>query len=130
MKEKYGILRREWADSKPVDFNKVTRTAYLDWKKDTRTDEDGNTVEGWSGFKVELDAHTDDYGHVKSQLVEAAYSPKDEFGFVMNAVAYLIKKSRGEDVSDIESDADEFLAFNEYRTICADVAKKVMDSYK
>ena len=76
-----------------------------------------------------------DYGHIKSQLIEAAYAPKDEFGLVMNAVDGILNALSKSTIKDIQSalletDVVDFKTFCAYRAVCADAAKLVMEEYE
>lgn len=128
MRRVYGNLRRVWKDSKPVTFNKVTRIVCIDYQEDIRINDEGKEVKGWSGFDVQID-EVIDYAHVKSQLIESAYPPKDEFGKLANAVCDIISIMKGtKEIGDSE-DIEEFAVFAEYRDLCADSAKEVINMY-
>ena len=106
-----GNLQERWTEEKPLLFDKKTRTVNLfitecsreqpadgDSDGDSDGDNDSNkaevvTVPGYSFYPVQIDCIID-YGHIKSQLIEAAYAQKDEFGLVMNAVAGVIEALR------------------------------------
>lgn len=128
MRRVYGNLRRVWKDSKPVVFNKVTRIVSIDYQEDTRVDEGGNEVKGWSGFDVQID-EVIDYAHIKSQLIESAYPPKDEFGKLANAVCDIISVIKGKKKIGDSEDIEEFAVFAEFRDLCAVVAKEVINMY-
>lgn len=128
MRRVYGNLRRVWKDSKPVVFNKVTRIVSIDYQEDTRVDEEGNEVKGWSGFDVQID-EVIDYAHIKSQLIESAYPPKDEFGKLANAVCDIISVIKGTKKIGDSEDIEEFAVFAEYRDLCAVAAKEVINMY-
>ncbi len=46
---------------------------------------DEEEKDGYSYIPVEIDRQID-YGHIKSQLIEAGFAQKDEFGLLMNAM--------------------------------------------
>lgn len=129
-----GKLQRRWSAEQPGVYNKETRVVSLDIVKETRTDEEGNEQEGYSYMPVEIDRQID-YGHIKSQLIEAGFAQKDEFGLLMNAVSDILDAASGAktfndfvkklDTEDIKA----FGAFAEFRKECAEAAKKVMAQY-
>lgn len=123
---KIGNLQRRWAEKKPATYDKETRIVCLDIQAETQTVTDGDTTtdqDGFSYIPVEIDRQFD-YGHVKSQLIEAGFAQKDEFGLLMNAVEALIN---GETESE---DVEAFKDFCEFRKMCADAAHEVMTYYK
>lgn len=135
-----GKLQRRWASERPVLFDKETRTVNLLIEEESITKQaegEGEEVENLSGYgyyPVQIDC-TMDYGHIKSQLIEAAYAPKDEFGFVMNAVDGILNALSKSTIKDIQSalletDVVDFKAFCAYRAVCADAAKLVMEEYE
>ena len=129
-----GNLQRRWQENKPAVYDKETRIVCLDIKAETKTNEDGHEVAGYSFIPVEIDRQID-YGHIKSQLIEAGFAQKDEFGLLMNAV-YGILTAVSEATSwetfksnlDTE-DVNAFVEFCEFRKMCADAAKEVMNQY-
>ena len=80
-------------------------------------------MEGWSYLPVEIDRQID-YGHVKSQLIEAGFAQKDEFGLLMNAVEALIEGDM------THEDIVAFREFCAYRKMCAEAAKMVVEAYR
>lgn len=91
--------------------------------------------EGYSFLPVEIDTNID-YGHIKSQLIEAGFAQKDEFGLLMNAVDSIIKSAKSADTWKAfkdglanENDAQTFIEFCEFRSMCAQAAKEVMKAY-
>jgi len=120
-----GNLQRRWAEEKPAVYDKETRTVCLDIVKESRTETDGEeetTKDGYSYIPVEIDTQFD-YGHIKSQLIEAGFAQKDEFGLLMNAVECLIN-------GDTDSeDITAFKDFCDFRRMCAEAAKTVMENY-
>ena len=129
-----GTLQRRWQEQKPAIYDKPTRTVCLDIVAETQTDEDGNKKQGWSFIPVQIDRHID-YGHIKSQLIESGFAQKDEFGLLMNAVENIIDafaySSSFEEFKEIADTADirAFVAFCEFRRMCADAAKEVLAAY-
>ncbi len=131
---KTGNLQRRFSESEPAVYDKSTRIVCLDIKADTWTDEDGNEIQGFSYIPVEIDRHID-YGHIKSQLIEAGFAQKDEFGLLMNAVDDLVTAISASDsyskfkTAASTEDIQAFSDFCEFREMCADAAKKVMEYY-
>ena len=85
---KFGNLQRRWQEDKPQVYDKETRIVCLDIRKENQTITDGEesvVKEGFSFIPIEIDSQID-YGHIKSQLIEAGFAQKDEFGLLMNAV--------------------------------------------
>ena len=128
MKQNYGKLRRKFTTEQPAVFVRETREVNIDYQASKHADNEGGEVEGFEGFTVQIDPNISDYGHVKSQLVEAAYSPKDEFGLLFNAFGALEAKVSGDDFD--RSALDEFAEVNAWREMCATAAKAVIDSLK
>ena len=135
-----GKLQRRWASERPVLFNKETRTVNLLIEEESITKqaegegEESEKLSGYGYYPVQIDS-TMDYGHIKSQLIEAAYAPKDEFGLVMNAVDGILNALSKSTIKDIQSalletDVVDFKAFCAYRAVCADAAKLVMEEYE
>ena len=131
---KTGSLQRRWQENKPAVYDKETRIVCLDIKAETQTNEDGHEVEGYSFIPVEIDRQID-YGHIKSQLIEAGFAQKDEFGLLMNAVnGILTAVSSSDSWKDFKQnldteDVNAFVEFCEFRKMCADAAKEVMNQY-
>ena len=135
---KFGNLQRRWQEQKPQVYNKETRIVCLDIRKENQTITEGEETvvkEGFSFIPVEIDSQID-YGHIKSQLIEAGFAQKDEFGLLMNAVDKIIIAIMGNSsISTIKEalnteDVNAFVEFCEFRKMCADAAKEVMDFYK
>ena len=133
----YGNLQRRWQETKPEVYNKETRIVCLDIKKENQTVTDGEGTEvkeGYSYIPVEIDSQID-YGHIKSQLIEAGFAQKDEFGLLMNTVDKIIIAIMGNSsISTIKEalnteDVNDFVEFCEFRKMCADAAKEVMKFY-
>lgn len=131
---KIGNLQRRWQEERPSVYDKSTRIVCLDIVEESHTDEDGNKKQGYSFIPVEIDRHID-YGHIKSQLIEAGFAQKDEFGLVMNAVESIVcavndattfaKFKENLSCEDITAFSD----FCEFRKMCAEAAKEVMNHY-
>ena len=134
----YGNLQRRWQENEPQVYDKETRIVCLDIKKESQTITEGEETvvkEGFSFIPVEIDSQID-YGHIKSQLIEAGFAQKDEFGLLMNAVDSIIKSAKSADTWKAfkeglagENDAQTFIEFCEFRKMCADAAKEVMKFY-
>ena len=131
---KFGNLQRRWQENKPAVYDKETRIVCLDIKAEAQTNEDGHEVAGYSFIPVEIDRQID-YGHIKSQLIEAGFAQKDEFGLLMNAVnGILTAVSSSDSWKDFKQnldteDVNAFVEFCEFRKMCADAAKEVMNQY-
>ena len=135
---KFGNLQRRWQEKKPEVYNKETRIVCLDIVKENQTVTEGEETvvkEGFSFIPIEIDTQID-YGHIKSQLIEAGFAQKDEFGLLMNAVDSIIKSAKSADTWTAfkdalagEDDAQTFIEFCEFRSMCAEAAKEVMKFY-
>ena len=129
-----GNLQRRWQENKPAVYDKETRIVCLDIKAETQTNEDGHEVAGFSFIPVEIDSQID-YGHIKSQLIEAGFAQKDEFGLLMNAVGEICDAIKSASTFDefkelvSGNDMQAFAEFNEFRTECANAAKQIMKMY-
>lgn len=135
---KFGNLQRRWQKDKPEVYDKETRIVCLDIRKENHTITEGEETvvkEGFSFIPVEIDSQID-YGHIKSQLIEAGFAQKDEFGLLMNAVDDILKAiTNNSTISSIKEalntdDVNVFVEFCEFRKMCADAAKEVMEFYK
>ena len=135
---KFGNLQRRWHETKPEVYNKETRIVCLDIRKENQTITEGEETvvkEGFSFIPVEIDSQID-YGHIKSQLIEAGFAQKDEFGLLMNAVDKILIAIMGNSsISTIKEalnteDVNAFVEFCEFRKMCAEAAKEVMKFYK
>ena len=135
---KFGNLQRRWQETKPEVYNKETRIVCLDIRKESQIITEGEETvakEGYSYIPVEIDSQID-YGHIKSQLIEAGFAQKDEFGLLMNAVDDILKAiADNSTISSIKEalnteDVNAFVEFCEFRKMCADAAKEVMEFYK
>lgn len=129
-----GNLQRRWQATRPATYDKETRTVCFDIVSANQQDADGNEQQGYSFLQVQIDPLID-YGHIKSQLIEAGFAQKDEFGLLMNAVDSVVEAAAGAtswakfkeslDVADVQ----KFKQFCEFRSMCAVTAKAVMESY-
>lgn len=133
----YGNLQRRWQETKPEVYNKETRIVCLDIVKENQTITEGEesvVKDGFSFIPVEIDSQID-YGHIKSQLIEAGFAQKDEFGLLMNAVnGILTAVSSSDSWKDFKQnidteDVNAFVEFCEFRKMCADAAKEVLKAY-
>lgn len=140
MKHQYGNIRRVFMTEKPIVYDRETRIAYMDFVPDTQTSADNsesakgkngsNVVEGFSGFVVQTDGIID-YGHLKSLLIEAGYPQKEEHAISINTLSALMSKVNGKELSeDAMNDIATFEEFDEYRTLCANCAKAIVDIFK
>ena len=134
---KFGNLHRRWQEDKPQVYDKETRIVCLDIEKENQTVTEGEETvvkEGFSFIPVDIDSQID-YGHIKSQLIEAGFAQKDEFGLLMNAVDKILIAIMGNSsISTIKEalnteDVNAFVEFCEFRKMCADAAKEVMKAY-
>ena len=131
---KFGNLQRRWSAEMPQVYNKETRIVCIDIRAEKQKDMDGNEVDGYSYIQVEIDRQID-YGHIKSQLIESGFAQKDEFGLLMNAVnGILTAVSSSDSWKDFKQnldteDVNAFVEFCEFRKMCADAAKEVMNQY-
>lgn len=137
----YGNLQRRWQETKPDVYDKENRIVRMDIKEEQRSDMgtgassgEQKMVDGWSYIEVHIDEQID-YGHIKSQLIEAGFAQKDEFGLLMNAVDDILKAITGNStISSIKEalnteDVNAFYEFCQFRSICAAAAKEVMKAY-
>lgn len=121
----YGNTQRRYGTERPQTFDRATRKVCVDIQtceyEEPSQEADGGTetVQGYSWIEVYLGSGGMDYPSVKSKLIEAAYPPKDEFGFLMNAVSALVN-------GDTESeDLEKFKDMDTWRSLCAKTAKEV-----
>ncbi len=119
----------------PQVYDKETRIVCLDIKAEQQTPaEGGEPVDGYSFIPVEIDSQID-YGHIKSQLIEAGFAQKDEFGLLMNAVEDIISAiTENSTISSIKNALNtehvtSFKDFCEFRAMCAVAAHEVMNAY-
>lgn len=143
MKNQYGNIRRVFMTEKPMVYDRETRIAYMDFRTDTQTKTDtdnvsnttkgkneSNVVEGFSGFVVQTDGIID-YGHLKSLLIEAGYPQKEEHAISINTISAIMAKINGKELSDdAKNDIATFEEFDEYRGLCANCARAIIDIFK
>lgn len=132
-----GKLQRRWQETKPAVFDKETRMVCMDIQAEKRKDGYGeDTVEkdGWSFIAVQIDTLMD-YSHIKSQLIEAGFAQKDEFGLLMNAVDDILEAVTsnttiaGFKAAIDTEDVKAFRDFCAFREMCAEAAREVMAAY-
>lgn len=129
-----GNLQRRWSENRPPVYDKETRIVCLDIVLETKQDEEGQDVQGFSYIPVEID-HQIEYGHIKSQLIEAGFAQKDEFGLLMNSVESILGALKSATSwASLKNALDEkhinnFLSFCEFRQECANAAHEVMTHY-
>lgn len=131
---KTGILQRRWSTQCPEAYDKESRYVRMDIIAESR-EEGGEQVSGWSYVEVQIDRLID-YGHIKSQLIEAGYPQKDEFGLLMNAMnAMLSGVANASSWANFKSSLAEnaavikFQEFQEFRTLCGNAAMEVVRQY-
>lgn len=136
MKQTYGNLRRTFFTTLPAVYDRTTRMAYIDIQPDTQMpmanteSENEDPVNGFSGFAVQTDGVID-YGHLKSLLIEAAYPQKDEHAIAINTIAALLHKVEGKELTEAEkADLATFDELEEYRALCAECARNVVNMFK
>lgn len=128
-----GNLQKRIVEVKPLLYDKKTRIVSMCVEKteqvEQASDGDGEKKEVYSCYQVQIDGLMD-YGHIKSQLIEAAFAQKDEFGFLMNAMEDIVDAlyNKGK-VGDVTEDIVAFMEFSEYRKLCADTAKQIIEEY-
>ena len=114
--------------------NRLVRMDIISQKGKPDGSEDAEELDGWSYVEVQIDRLME-YGHIKSQLIEAGFAQKDEFGLLMNAVnGILTAVSSSDSWKDFKhnldtEDVNAFVEFCEFRKMCADAAKEVMNQY-
>lgn len=125
-------LQKRWAKEEPEVYDKENRLVRMYIGKALGGED--NTEDGYSYCEVQIDKVMD-YAHIKSQLIEAAYTKKDEFGVLANAVDDMLTAiSSASSFANLKSqmdtaDIEEFKAFCTYRDVCAAAAKKVLEYY-
>lgn len=142
MKHQYGNIRRVFMTEKPTVYDRETRIAYMDFVPDTQSQtstdngesakgkDEPNVIEGFSGFVVQTDGIID-YGHLKSLLIEAGYPQKEEHAISINTISALMAKINGKELSDdAKNDIATFEEFDEYRGLCANCARAIIDIFK
>lgn len=115
-------------------FDKETRIVCIDIREERHKGEDGSTIDGYSFIQVEIDRQID-YGHIKSQIIEAGFAQKDEFGLLMNAVDGIVMAVRTSESWEEFRDnlnTEDVIAFSEFcdfREMCAKAAHEVLSNY-
>ena len=129
-----GTLQRHWSVQKPQVFdrkNRLVRMDIISQKGKPDGSEDAEELDGWSYVEVQIDRLME-YGHIKSQLIEAGFAQKDEFGLLMNAVGDIIDAAMDADSWESFRDAlstddiQQMRDFTAYRAMCAQAAKDVL----
>jgi len=131
---KVGNYQRRFSTERPAVYDKNTRIVCMDIREDVWLDEEGNEIQGYSFIQTQIDDLID-YGHIKSQLIEAGYAQKDEFGLLMNAVDAIIEGAadatswaKFKESLD-ESHIQTFREFCQFRRMCAETADAIMANY-
>lgn len=129
-----GNLQRRFSVERPQVYDKETHLVCLDVVEASETGEDGTAINGYSFIQVEIDTLIE-YGHIKSQLIEAGFAQKDEFGLLMNAVDGIITAvSESSSWSTFKTKLDTadvrvFSEFCDFRRMCAEAAHEVVNAY-
>ena len=64
-------------------------------------------------------------------LIEAGYPQKDEHAISINTLSALMAKINGKELSDdAKNDIAIFEEFDEYRSLCANCARAIIDIFK
>ncbi len=116
-------------DAIPDLYDTVGNVIRFGFTERTKQDEDGVDYVVYAGYCVPLTGYID-YGHIKSQIIEHVYAPKEEFAVLNNAVSALLKERAGIVDPTIEEDITAFLDFEEWRNIAADAARQLVDMKK
>lgn len=128
--KRYERFKESEYDQIPPLYDEVGNVIRFGFTEVTKKDEEGNDVKVYKGYNIPLTGHFD-YGHIKSQIIEHVYAPKEVFAILNNAVSALIKERSGvTDDPTIEEDIAAFIEFDEWRTISAEAARQLMDSKK
>lgn len=131
-----GKLVRKWQAEMPDTYNRETGNVCMDILSEPYYDDGAGIIrQGYSFVQVQID-NVIDYGHIKSQLIEAAFSPKDELALSINAARALMESLDGASsfasfrnaVAEHE-DTIKFREFNEYRLMCANTAHAIWRMY-
>ena len=128
-----GRLQHRFFNEAPAIFDKDTRTVTLNINPAIQTNSDTNEEEeGYTAAQMQIDAQMG-YAHIKSQLIEAAYAPKEEFALIINALEALFDKLYASEALSEEDmqhpDIVKFKHFKEYRALCAAAAHEVMSHF-
>lgn len=113
----------------PELYDSVGKVVRFGFTQEMKKDEDGNDVQVYRGYNIPLTGHMD-YGHVKSQIIEHVYPPKEEFAIVNNTVSALIRERAGVSDPSIEEDINAFVEFEEWRTMASEAARQLMNTLK
>ena len=128
MKKRYEVFKVSEYDHMPSLYDTVGKVIRFGYTQETKKDEDDNDVEVYVGYNIPLSGHMD-YGHIKSQIVEHVYAPKEEFAILSNAVSALIKERAGvTDDPAIDEDIAAFIEFDEWREMAGDAAQQLINS--
>lgn len=127
--KRYERFKTSEYDQIPSLYDEVGNVIRFGFTQATKQDEEGNDVQVYRGYNIPLSGHFD-YGHIKSQIIEHVYAPKEEFAILNNAVSALIKERSGVADPSIEEDITAFVDFDEWRAIAGVAAKELMDSKK
>lgn len=130
---KTGNLQRRWSEVRPPVYDKETRYVCFDIVNETQV-VDEVEVQGFSYIQIQIDPLID-YGHIKSQLIEAGFAQKDEFGLLMNVVDSILDAASNagswsafKNALDTD-DVNDFKEFCQFRAMCAQAAHEVMSHY-
>lgn len=130
---KTGNLQRRWSEVRPPVYDKETRYVCLEIVNETQV-VDEVEVQGFSYIQIQIDPLID-YGHIKSQLIEAGFAHKDEFGLLMNVVDSILDAASNagswsafKNALDTD-DVNDFKEFCQFRAMCAQAAHEVMSHY-
>ena len=117
--KKIGMLSKRSMDVRPAVYDPETRIVSLDIEEIVSTDVEGAESVTYEAFQVEIDS-LKEYGHIKSQLIEAAFAPKDEIALLANATKDILAGAlSGEGV-------EAFRNFDEWRSMCAVAAHTIV----
>lgn len=128
--KKYERLRVNESLHVPSLYDHVGNVVQFGYVESTKTNEAGEIEQVYKGYNIPLTGYFD-YGHIKSQIIEYAYAPKQEFALLINAVSALLKERAGVTGDPtIEEDIAAFVEFEEWREIASTVAHELMDMVK
>jgi hypothetical protein len=127
--KKYEKFKVFEAPQIPDMFDGIGRVIRFGYTPALKVSEEGEEVEMFVGYNIQISDNMD-YGHVKSQIIEEVYPPKDEIALLNNAVSALLKERAGVTDSSIEEDIQAFKDFEEWRQIAGDAAKLLMKKFK
>ena len=127
--KKYEQFKTSEYDQIPSLYDTVGKVIRFGFTERIKQDEDGVDKVVYMGYNIPLTGHID-YGHIKSQIIEYVYPPKEEFAILNNAVAALLKERAGITDPSIEEDITAFMEFEEWREMAADAAHQLVDMKK